>query len=507
MTVQTKNPPATTTEGPLRGCKSCKTPHHERQQRTTLPPTTRSGRAAESPRGLIKRARGSNTVNTEYLVPTESATDVSRRRTAEMDRLQSLDPEMSRVEAYRQMMLQEERTDAVACASLRVTPTTLERATQIVTSAMSDEKAPAPDLVSLMNSGALTDWLNEPDQPIEWLLPGLLTVGGTSLYGGAPKIGKSATGLQQSFCLAFGRPFMGRTPRRRFRVLHIEAEGSRVSIKQRARRMGEKLNITAQSLRGPDHDAQLHFQVVKGLNLRVQSHLIALVAAILDHQAEYLFIGPLSAVAPGLNENDAQEITAFLTPFTGIAAETGCHITLMHHNRKPAGDGRATNADDAINQIRGSGAFRAGVDTIYGLVRNPAKDQGHLFAEGRDLEHQIWEGFEWRFPVIEPAEVSESLFAPKEEKILEYLLDHGWSSAIEIAAYARQTRQATVGWLKKLIARNYVEADTTARTHSFNVSEAYRAQMRPETLDSMPAEVIELHERAVAQKSKAPINE
>ena len=93
------------------------------------------------------------------------------------------------------------------------------------------------------------DWLNEPDEPDNPLIHGLIEVGSLAAIVGPAKAAKSWLAEQLAVCIATGVDFFGRNVKRQ-RVYYANVEISARQFKKRLRSICCRLGIATSDLRG-----------------------------------------------------------------------------------------------------------------------------------------------------------------------------------------------------------------------------------------------------------------
>ena len=93
------------------------------------------------------------------------------------------------------------------------------------------------------------DWLNEPDEPDNPLINGLIEVGSLAAIVGPAKAAKSWLAEQLAVCIATGTDFFGRKVKRQ-RVYYANVEISARQFKKRLRSICGRLGVAAPDLRG-----------------------------------------------------------------------------------------------------------------------------------------------------------------------------------------------------------------------------------------------------------------
>ena len=92
-------------------------------------------------------------------------------------------------------------------------------------------------------------WLDEPDQPDNPLVEGLIEVGSMVAIVGPAKAAKSWLAEQFAVCIATGTDFLGRKVKRQ-RVYVANVEVSAKQYKKRLRSICARLGVNPESLRG-----------------------------------------------------------------------------------------------------------------------------------------------------------------------------------------------------------------------------------------------------------------
>jgi hypothetical protein len=197
----------------------------------------------------------------------------------------------------------------------------------------------------------LSDFLAESDEPVNWILEGLLPVGGLSLLIAKPKVGKSTLARYIAHCVARGVACLGRRvhvgP-----VLYISIEERRRDVRAHFAQLGN----------ADDLDLHVHVGPVPGTpagNKRdaIRRHRLAWLATEIKRLRPVLVVidtwGRFVAVKDG---NDYAEATDATDPVIALARETNTHLLFTHHAKK--GDGELTDS------VLGSTAIVGSVDTV-----------------------------------------------------------------------------------------------------------------------------------------------
>lgn len=197
----------------------------------------------------------------------------------------------------------------------------------------------------------LSDFLAEPDEPVNWIVEGLLAVGGLSLVGAKPKVGKSTLARYIAHCVARGVACLGRRVHAG-PVLYVSIEERRRDVRAHFAQLGNT----------DDLDLHVHVEPVPGTpagNNReaIRQHRVAWLAAEIKRLRPVLVVidtwGRFVAVKDG---NDYAEATAATDPLIALARDTDTHLLFTHHARKGEGE--------LIDALLGSTAIVGSVDTV-----------------------------------------------------------------------------------------------------------------------------------------------
>ena len=191
-----------------------------------------------------------------------------------------------------------------------------------------------------------------PPEP-EWLVDGLIAKGGTCLFVGKPKVGKST--LAQTLCalmVKHGGQFLGRqvTPGP---VLYCVAEGpSRIPLDHFDRMLGsdglESVGLHYHYGRPTDDPLAWAEDAIKAAG------------------ATFMVLDPLKAYVTRGRRVTGEYDDAYeeLQPFSELASRTGCTIAFCHHAKK-------SSSDDPGDNILGSTGIYGAVDMAL-LIANIA---------------------------------------------------------------------------------------------------------------------------------------
>lgn len=205
-----------------------------------------------------------------------------------------------------------------------------------------DLEAQDPGL-GLIAVGAL---LAEPDEAVEWVVDGLLPLGGCSVMAGKPKAGKSTTARSLACDVARGRSFLGRETEQG-PVIYLALEEKRSQVRRHFRDMG----ATA------DDPIFITFDRMP------QDGLKRLRRTAERHAPVLIIVDPLFKLIRAKDGNDYAELSRLFEDVIALSRDTGAHVLAVHHLGK--GEQRS-----GIDAILGSTAITAAVDTVLILSRS-----------------------------------------------------------------------------------------------------------------------------------------
>ena len=215
---------------------------------------------------------------------------------------------------------------------------------------------------------SLSDLLSREQEPVRWVVDGLVPHEGISIIGADAGIGKTWLVLHLALCVAYGKPFADHFPTAPGRVLVFDAESSESLLTRRVQRLYHGFRCTDWTL---DNDAPVSC-IPGAFRIDTTYEVDSVVGRIEATQADLVIVDPLvhSLLGP---ENDAQVIARFFEQVRRIQRKTGVAFVFTHHSRKRS----ALNPNSADQVLRGSSAIRGVLDS-YLYVR---KQGGRLLVE------------------------------------------------------------------------------------------------------------------------------
>jgi hypothetical protein len=224
-------------------------------------------------------------------------------------------------------------------------------------------------------------WDDIQDEPVEWLIHGILPRKAfTALYG-PPGSFKSFIALDMAEAIATGRPWMGNQIEQQGAVLYICGEGFGG--------MGARIKA-----------CQIHHSTPKGAPIYVIRHQLNLRSSVEDFNAlmmavvqlvettgiefQLLIIDTLARAFGGGNENDSDAMGSFITSMGKIQEFLACALMVLHHSGK-----------DLAKGLRGHSSLLGAVDTQLEILRFEDQAKGIIsLTKQKDGQDGIRIGFE-----------------------------------------------------------------------------------------------------------------
>lgn len=220
------------------------------------------------------------------------------------------------------------------------------------TTAKPKQEALWPELISAKDLLAL------PPDPTRWIWDNALPVGACSVLVAKPKVGKSHLAVNFSIAVARGHRFLERDTQR-CPVAYLSLDASLPEISEIFIKFGLKESDPIFI-----HAGGAPTDALKWLIHNIQSKGVRVV-----------IIDVLQRLFRFENVNDYSEVTNALEPLLEAAREHKCHILLLHHAKKEAGD----DLDSAI----GSSAIRGLAYAYLHLKRLPNSERRILRSDQR----------------------------------------------------------------------------------------------------------------------------
>ena len=210
----------------------------------------------------------------------------------------------------------------------------------------------------------IESWDSIQDEPVEWLIDGVIPDRSFIALYGPPGSFKSFHALHIAHCVATKKDWMGRRVKKSGAVLYLAGEGFG----------GIGARIKA---------CKIHHQIEQGapiyivrhqLNLRSSAEdfnalMMAIVQLVEQTGMEFCLaiVDTLARAFGGGNENSSEDMGAFITAMGKIQEFLNCALMVLHHSGK-----------DAAKGLRGHSSLLGAVDTELELLRFDEQMKGVL---------------------------------------------------------------------------------------------------------------------------------
>ena len=194
-----------------------------------------------------------------------------------------------------------------------------------------DLNAEEPKLPRVMSAA---DFMAEERTPLAYHIDGILPVGGKMTFSATSKFGKSMFAIQCGFAMASGRcEWLGWKFGEPAVVLYLQAEIMDPLVASRLKA------IVAQMPEQMDRERAVSGFRVQEIaaerpNLLSDRGRNIAETIIEREQPGVLILDPLSALCPGMEENEAGSMGSVLDYFASLAHRFGCAVVLIHHHGK-----------------------------------------------------------------------------------------------------------------------------------------------------------------------------
>jgi hypothetical protein len=248
------------------------------------------------------------------------------------------------------------------------------------------QEAPPPKPLKTIK---IEHWDSIEDEPVEWLIDGVLVAGSFSALYGPPGSFKSFMALDIAEAIATGRSWMGREVKQTGAVLMLCGEGFG----------GVGARIKAIKIHHQTEDGAPIYVVRHQLNLRSSQEdfnalMLAVVTLVEETGVEFklAIVDTLARAFGGGNENDSGEMMGFVVSMGKIQEFLKCALMVLHHSGKNAALG-----------MRGSSSLLGAVDSELELLRFEDQMKGILtITKQKDGEQGTRFGFEMVEVEIKP---------------------------------------------------------------------------------------------------------
>ena len=214
---------------------------------------------------------------------------------------------------------------------------------------LSEAFNPTPQLLNI------EAWDTIKDEPVRWIIENVLPEGGFAALYGPPGSYKSFVALDIAEAVATGRQWMGNQVTNPGAVLYIAGEGHG----------GIGARIKACKINHQTQDGAEIYVIRYQLNLRSSADDFNLLMQSIDALIErtgielrLVQIDTLARAFGGGNENDSQDMGAFIHNAGRLQRKLNCALMVLHHSGK-----------DATKGLRGHSSLLGAVDTQLELQK------------------------------------------------------------------------------------------------------------------------------------------
>ena len=201
----------------------------------------------------------------------------------------------------------------------------------------------------------IESWDDIEDEPVEWLIDNVLPKKAFAALYGPPGSYKSFVALDIAEAVATGRAWMGREVQAAGAVLYICGEGfGGIGARIKACKMHNRTQAGAEI-----------YVIRAAINLRSSAEdfdlLVASIKDLMERtgvQFELVQIDTLARAFGGGNENNSEDMGAFIHNAGRIQRMLGCAMMVLHHSGK-----------DATKGLRGHSSLLGAVDTQLELMK------------------------------------------------------------------------------------------------------------------------------------------
>jgi hypothetical protein len=212
--------------------------------------------------------------------------------------------------------------------------------------------------------------------PVKWLVHDLWSAQAVGIVGAEPKSYKTFLTLHLAVCIAAGKRAFNRFEVQQGKVLCFNAEDRPAKTRSRVERMACAMEIRSR-------DLDLHLIDVPALRLDDPTQLAKLAATVARLRPALVVLDPLRDLH-GLDENDAQIVSALLAPLRLLQRQYGCSVMVVHHMAKAVEGGAPKRAGQ---RLRGSSALHGWVDSaLYLQPTNTDDKRVTVEVEHRDAQ-------------------------------------------------------------------------------------------------------------------------
>jgi hypothetical protein len=227
--------------------------------------------------------------------------------------------------------------------------------------------------------------------PPRHAVEGLINEGQNAIFAGYFGVGKTMFAGQLSICLATGRPFLGRTAGRQYKIVFMDFETGPGALRQRLAKQVEAMKLTEQERA----TLAKNWTYVNTLDEKSEFYswlldkdgLVKLAKFLNEKKAEVLIVDNLGWFVKG-DLNDSEDVKDFYKALRDLREKCPSlndgFILMLHHLVKPSGDktnrcSLLTAPREYLSQARGSQRLLDFAECRLALAEDLFGDQvGHI---------------------------------------------------------------------------------------------------------------------------------
>jgi hypothetical protein len=210
------------------------------------------------------------------------------------------------------------------------------------------------------------EWSMTANEEIEWLVDGVIQVGGNGMIAAEPKTGKSLASLDLLISLASGKPWLGQRIPKRIKTAYISREDSPILTKVRVQALLRGKGI--QEDEDPSGWLWINTREQLGdFDVDNDEQVAHMTEDLKERGVEFAIFDVLNRLH-NRDENNNTEMAQVVKRLGQIGQDAGCSIGVIHHVSKETGGGRF------FTRIRGATSIHGWTEWSIGFsIENPGE--------------------------------------------------------------------------------------------------------------------------------------
>lgn len=244
------------------------------------------------------------------------------------------------------------------------------------------QEQPATAGWKLYDAGAVAEW---PQDPLAWLVDGLIPRGSIGFMSAPPKDRKSL--LTEDLALHLAQPdprlWLGKFKVTPTRVLYIAREDPLRRVRERMTEICSSYGMPLPEL------GRLQFLVRERIHLTDLDHRAWLKDTIRVGGFELLILDVINRMHPDLDEISAKDMGRLVAILEELNRDLGVTILADDHTRKPQGRNTARDSQEPNPfDMKGSIAKYGCADFMICLSRTPQQNRMQVYCENKDTDER-----------------------------------------------------------------------------------------------------------------------